>query len=197
MANWCSTYVTLNCKTKEDAKYVYDKINDWVSYSHVPNHFDEVWLGNVLINSGLYTKEDIDNNPHPRCRGSIVYLDLNDEQVIVDTETAWFPMLQIWQEVCDKCLKDKEIEIIYNAEECGCGIYYSNDPAVVGTYQFDGNWDLSEEDVRNILLEYLPEGARKWHDHDDIYSLADICENMDEDVPSIHQFEYVPISELD
>lgn len=89
------------------------------------------------------------------------------------------------------------------AEEPGCELYFTNDPAE------DDNWildtlentlyDLSESQLREALLEYLPKEVREWHDHDEIHELAELCRKMltdEDDYLSIHKFEFVPISEL-
>ena len=203
MANWCSTHITLNCNNEDDAKFVFKNIENWISYTNVKNSWGNNWLGNVLVNSGLYTTKDLNTPNIPRCRGEIAYLDISVDQVIIETETAWTPMLQMWREICDNLFPEKVNEIIYMAEEPGCELYFTNDPAE------DDNWvldtlentlyGLSESQLREALLEYLPKEVREWHDHDEIHELAELCRKMltdEDDYLSIHKFEFVPISEL-
>lgn len=203
MANWCSTHITLNCNNEDDAKFVFKNIENWISYTNVKNSWGNNWLGNVLVNSGLYTTKDLNAPNIPRCRGEIAYLDISVDQVIIETETAWTPMLQMWREICDNLFPEKVNEIIYMAEEPGCELYFTNDPAE------DDNWvldtlentlyGLSESQLREALLEYLPKEVREWHDHDEIHELAELCRKMltdEDDYLSIHKFEFVPISEL-
>lgn len=131
MPNWCFTHITLNCSNEKDASHVYKTIEKWLSHNGKANDFGRKWLGNILINSGLYIAEDIDRKNHPRCRGYVIWMESYENQVIIQTDTAWVPMLQMWQEVCDKIFSEMEIEIIYYAEELGCGVLWSNDPAEI------------------------------------------------------------------
>lgn len=131
MPNWCFTNISLNCNNKRDANDVYQTIEHWLSYKGKHNDWGKNWLGNILINSGLYAADDIDRKEHPNCRGCVTYIECYEEQVIIQTETAWVPMLQMWKEVCDKIFPGKDIEIIYSAEEPGCGVFWSNDPVEI------------------------------------------------------------------
>lgn len=203
MANWCSTQITLNCKNEDDAKFVYKNIENWISYTNVKNFWGGSWLGNVLVNSGLYNSKDLNDPNFPRCRGEIVYLDTCKEQVIINTETAWCPMIQMWKEICDNLFPEKVSEIIYIAEEPGCELYLTNDPTQADRWVLDSSkdtlYDLSEKELREELLEFLPKEVRTWYDCDEIYALAELCEKMltdEDDFLSIHKFEFAPIEEL-
>ena len=200
MPNWCATTITLNCNNKKNAKFIYKNIEKWISSTKVDNSWGFNWLGNILINSGLYDSEDTN---FPRCRGCITYLDKYEEQVVIDTETAWVPMLRMWTEVCDKVFTGMVNEIMYTAEEPGCNLYWTNDPALLDQWIFDSSgeteYDLSEKELRERLLEFLPKEVRKWHDCDDIYALAELCEKMQTDEGDylwVHKYEFVPLAEI-
>jgi hypothetical protein len=102
----------------------------------------------------------------------LIYLDVSNEQVILSTETAWTPMLKMWEKICNKYLGINRYELLYSAEEPGCGIFCTNDPTRVGTYSIqifpapeteklceiagmDSDYDLPKSEVMSILQKYL------------------------------------------
>lgn len=210
MPNWCSTNITINCKDSEDAKDFFDKVTEWTSKNFCDNGFGHDWLGNVLGNAGLATMKDGIFESKYRCRGSVVYLDVCNEQVIIDTETAWTPMLQMWKAICDKYLD--WYELIYTAEECGMGLYFTNDPCVNGTYIVDlfdedsekverfhqiigGNdstyYDISERSVVEMLQRYFRTEETDIDKLMHIFNESELSECI-----NIHNFEWCDIEDL-
>lgn len=202
MPNWCSTDITITGEKKQ-VEFLHNKIEEWTSKNAVENGFGKYWLGNILINSGVISAEQLGKVPHPRCRGSIVYLDYDSKEepaeLYIQTETAWSPMLQMWVEVLKKYNLD--LEIIYTATECGCELYFTNDPCLIGKYIIDvfgdvegiePDYEVSEQDVIEVLQKLLHT------DKNDINKLlkqfhkSEISEKM-----SIYPWEYVPCEELD
>lgn len=201
MPNWCSTYISFN-GSRNDVENLHRVIKDCMSAPALPNSWNKDWLGNVLVNSGMYSIEDIDNKPHPSCRGSITEVGdiMNgfgyEATFSVYTETAWGPMMQVWTELIDYC--NVEIDIIYTAIEEGCGIYYTNDPCVVGKYTVfwddDSEYEIDEKYATQLIGEILG-----YTNCNNIEMLIDMYEsgNVSDDIwLSVHKYEYVPLEEL-
>ncbi len=100
------------------------------------------------------------------CRGYVVddtfYENVNE--ITIETETAWEPMLEMWQVLLDKYLPDAEF--IYTAAQQGDGIYETNDPDYQGKYvvdvcdesgcqYFDDYDDVSKDELIKFLNEKL------------------------------------------
>lgn len=128
MPNWCYTGINIKCSSEEEAEYLYKKIQKWTSVNYCCNDFGLNWLGNIVGNSGVGKIKD--GRSSVDCRGELIYLDLNDNEVIVETETAWKPMLQMWKRICDKYLVEG-YGIEYSAEEPGLGLYVTNIKSVI------------------------------------------------------------------
>lgn len=196
MPNWCSTTITINCQNEQKLKRFEEKLNEWMKGTE--NGFGDAWLGNIVINSKIGTVNE-NSETDLRCRGSVVYMERFENQLVIDTETAWSPMLQMWQKLLEKYLPDAEL--IYSAEECGCGLYCTNDIELAGRYRieiwgninisYDNCWDASEKEVIGFLqkllktsetnLDVLMSELKKSKFVDDIY---------------IHQWEYTSVDEL-
>ena len=195
MPNWCYTNIHFVNEDKKEIKKLYKLIGDWTSKDAMESGFGLTWLGNVVLNSGIGT---INTNPDTdiSCRGSISDYSITEEQLVVVTETAWSPMLEMWVKIVDK--HSPETEIYYTAEELGCEILCTNDPDVDGKYYLD-SWDeeyecydcIDEESLIPILQSYLDT------DESEINSLIDLLDDLDDSELSVHQWEYVNINEWD
>lgn len=160
MPNWCYTKITINHEDERKLKELENKIDEFTSHDYMENGFGLKWLGNIVGNSGIGT---VDENPETdlRCRGSITYIENYGDQLVIDTETAWTPMLEMWVKLLEKYLPDAEL--IYSAEECGCGIWSTNDPCMKGCYVIDAldmenvesDWEAPEGAVVKLLQELL------------------------------------------
>lgn len=203
MPNWCYTNITFN-GSKKNVEWLNSKLKEWTSKNGMDNGFGLDWLGNIVINSGLANAEDIDNATHPACRGRLIYVDINTSQnsdqaqLIVDTETAWSPMLQMWVKLNEKYNLD--LEIIYSAEECGCELYCTNDPCEANKYRIDvwedingveSEWFATESYVVKILQQLLNNKRETNIDRllKEFYD-SDYSDNM-----SINRWEFVPIED--
>lgn len=205
MANWCITDIIIHCIDESGAKLVYDTINKWTEYSASENSWGGRWLGNLLINSGLYNAGDIDVKPHPACRGEITNIDVYKNAVSITTETAWAPMLKVWVELAHTFFNDCVDNITYIADEPGCGIHCTNDIDVAETWVYDDSstdvcYDLSEDDVKECLLEYC---KNRWSDvlDDNAVSVKELLDMIYDRDPSscvdAYVYDYIDISELD
>ena len=164
MPNWCYTRLTINNENKNELKEFENKINKWTSYNYTENGFGLNWLGNIVGNSGVGTVSE-NKDTDLSCRGSLIYMENFGDQLVIDTETAWTPKMQMWIKLLEKYLPDAEL--IYQAEECGMALYLTNDPALVGKYgveifnfeeeleDFETNDSFSEEALITILQDLL------------------------------------------
>lgn len=207
MANWCSTRISMRSKDKEQVKKLYDLIEEWTSEErNHKNGFGNDWLGNVVLNAEIGT---VDTNPTTdlKCRGWISDLDIDDEELVIWTETAWVPMLKMWVEVRDKYLPDADI--IYEATEEGCGVFWTNDLDYGECYMV-ANYNLNDyvpEDKIDCLLsdyayteENLIRGLQRLLDtkEDDLDELLDmLSESPYDEAISIRKWEYQSVYECD
>lgn len=205
MPNWCSTNITINCKNAEEARMLYKKIEEGTSVEYCKSDFGRFWLGNLVGNLGIDSMKD-GKDFSVRCRGTITCFDCyeDEEDVFIMTETAWCPMLQMWEMICDKYLS--EYKIWYEAEEGGCGLFFTNNPQLVGKYLIDSMNDeftrkfldgvsyndiIDEEELKAILQKCLDTSKK------DVNTLLDMFDKSDYEDVWINPWEYVPISELD
>ena len=140
MPNWCWTRITINHESEKEIEKLNKLIDEWTSKDYMDNGFGHEWLGNIVLGSGVGT---VDTNAETDlwCRGSITYREVNGNQLLIDTETAWSPILKMWVKLLEKYLPDAEL--IYTAEECGCGLYSTNDPSMKDCYYIDC-WDIPD-----------------------------------------------------
>lgn len=161
MPNWCYTQISVNCSSETKAQEIEKLFNEWLEKGKEDSDFKRNWIGSILKYSGLGQP---DSEGCPRCRGSIADINVEDNILSFYTETAWAPMLQWLKFVTDKY--DPNAEIIYTAEEPGCGIYYSNDPTVIGTVYID-NWTgeaingVDVESAYDCSADYAKETVKK------------------------------------
>lgn len=131
MPNWCYTTIIFH-GNKVEIEDLHSKIEEWTSTNLIANGFDPHWLGNIIVGAGLGDRIDIENN-RIRCRGTLEYLDDihvnsdDDVNFIIHTETAWAPMIRMWDEII-KIIGYKTIDYSFQAEEPGFEVYITHDP---------------------------------------------------------------------
>lgn len=162
MSNWYHTTISINCKNKDKLRDFDTKLDEFMSKDYTKNVFGLNWLGNIVGNSGIGTI-DTGEITDLSCRGCVIYKDfINDEQLVIDTETAWVPMLKMWVLLLDKYLP--EATLLYSAEECGNELYYTNNSFLLDKYIIDcfenindmeSNSEMSEEAVVKLLQKLL------------------------------------------
>lgn len=185
MPNWCSTTITINSSSEQKAKELYELLDEWTTTPCIENGFGNSWLGNIVQRSGLDTY-DMENHTFHKGyypRGSVTWLNLSDCQISMDTETAWTPKLRVFVDLLDKY--DPDAELIYTAEECGCELFYTNDPTIEGDYCVDC-FELIDgfEEGMTMMTEDELKAALNGRTLEDV-----------EDYVSIHKYEYAEISE--
>ena len=103
MPNWCSTRINFY-GDKAALSDFHDKIEKYTSSSVKKSDFGNNWLGNIVLGFGL----TYDGDSGVCCRGSLDFLDEANEngEFNIDTETAWVPMLRMWEKIIEKHYSD-------------------------------------------------------------------------------------------
>lgn len=199
MPNWCFTDITIYHEDENALEDFNIKLDKWISKDYMENGFGHKWLGNIVGNSGIGTI-DMGENTDIRCRGLLLDNDLCDNRLHIQTETAWTPMLLMWAKLIDKYLPGAEL--IFSAEEGGCGLYVTNDPDLEGKYVIDcfdydkykieNDSEVSEKYVKEVLQQLLNTTET------DIDKLMDLFKKSDfTDGIYINKWEHSDISEWD
>ena len=197
MPNWCISYISVQSEDKLGLQILSDNVDLWTSYNAIENGFGTHWLGNIVLNSGLGTIDTSDPS-HLECRGYLESIELVENELIVQTCTAWRPMLQIWTRLAESYLS--EYDVIYTCEEPGMGIYYTNDPAN-NDYILRGDYEkvfgCGEQYVDERLLVQLLQALLKVK-ITDVDKLIDMFESSEyHKEAGISGYEFVDISDLD
>ena len=195
MPNWCYTNITINHENETEVKKLEKLMDEWTSKDYMTNGFGNKWLGNVVLGSGVGTV-DTNKETDLRCRGTIIDYYRTGNELVINTETAWSPMLQMWVKVIEKYLPGAEL--IYNADDCGFDINDTNDPALVGKYILDyygdenieSDFEASEDTVRETLQKMLDTTET------DVEKLINMAFEDDLDI-SVRKWEYSDVSNWD
>ena len=198
MPNWCSTHILIISENKQKLKTLYDLLEIWTSKNYMNNGFGVSWLGNIVLGSGIGTVAT-GNETDVECRGWLGYMSFTDDNTItLQTETAWYPKLNMWKLLCEKYLPNSKI--IYDAVEEGMGVYCTNDPDLIDKYyvitQEGTECDLSKDEVIKTLQEKL---KTEENDFKKLLELAE-KETINEDNDRyyyIYKYEEVAIEEWD
>ena len=136
MPNWCSTKIKFTGSESEIERFR-KLLDEWLSKSYCQNGFDYAdrycWLGNIVGNSGIDNRDNGDFNVF--CRGSIADMDWSDGELIIWEESAWAPAIRLWEMVIEKYNLD--VQMLFYADECGCGIHDTNDEDYKDFYTVD------------------------------------------------------------
>lgn len=193
MPNWCDTNITIYCEDEKRTEAFFHKLEEWTSVNYKVNAFGLKWLGNIVGNSGI-GKIGSDGKSNVPCRGVIFDMMLhNSKEISITTETAWAPMLEMWQLLIEKYLPS-DTELIYAASEPGCEIFTTNDSEINGKYHID-SWDEMEDFERYCISEeelvVLLQGILKTKEARLPYLIKKFDESEFSDCMSIHQWEFV------
>lgn len=205
MPNWCFTSITIGHKDKDRLIDFYNKVEGWLKKSYKPNDFDsysEGWLGNIVGNANLsyWDKAKGDFATDLRCRGYVTNLELSGNAIHINTETAWGPMMRMWDLLCKKYLEDAEIW--FTADEPGNCVYVSNDPDTIGKYniemydeppegyeEIENDWEVSEKGAVEILQKAFKT------EESDISKLIEMAEESG--WIAVNQYSQLELSECD
>lgn len=118
MPNWCySTYkVTGN---KDSIATLYKTLTNLQKSfkKQYKAYYGTLWLGNIITAFGGDWQK-------VHCRGDVTSFEMQDDILVMDTETAWQEMSEFRHFLEEKL---PGIKIYYIEEECGCAIYNTND----------------------------------------------------------------------
>lgn len=118
MPNWCDcVYKCVGDPKEVRSLHKVLKYIDKRKTSIVDNGFGKWWLGNLVTKLG-------GNWEKYRCRGEIIYYELNDNVLTIDQSTAWCEQEGVRQIIEEKF---PSIKVYYREEEQGCGVFYTND----------------------------------------------------------------------
>lgn len=190
MPNWCSTTITINSDNEIELKNLYEKLKLWTSKDYMKNGFGHSWLGNVVLGAEIGTV-DTDAKTDVRCRGNIVYMDYQNSQIVIETETAWAPMLDLWRKVIDKYLPNAEL--LYVAVEPGSELYCSNDSYYNNLYYvdaFDFEEDVSQYDASPDYVIKLLQKLLKSEEANICILLSQFQESNYIECINLHEWEY-------
>lgn len=173
MPNWCFTQMIFHGE-KEEIEDFHAKIKEWTSKNYQANGFGTAWLGNVVYGAGLGHRVNSETE-RLACRGDIVYLGevetfkwSTGATFNLDTETAWAPMCEMWNEVINS-QNYKTVGFSYRAEEPGCEIYEIYDPYGDFSDKYYVEVFLDGDDFNNDELKHID----IWRDYTDDDDLRD------------------------
>ncbi len=190
MPNWCSTTIEITHKDEGAVKELFDLINEWTSRNYMNNGFGEAWLGNIVGFSGIDEPRD-DGDFSIKCRGVLTDIDYMGNKLLIYADTAWEPMLKMWVLIIYKYLQGAEL--LYTAQEPGCGLLATNNPSDINSYvllspQYD-KWFIPKSDAVELMQKAL--GT-------DELNVDKLMEEFREKEDCyVMRCEYVPIEEWD
>ena len=136
MPNWAdTTYVFYGAQDE------LEELQNQLSLATVKEHGDYCTNGS-FVNILNYFGLDCDAIP---CRGHIIDDPWFDRGfLVVETETAWGPCLDYWEEILQRWFPN--VEYVYQSIEMGCGVYVSSD---VNHIYFKNKYHLHDEKTGN------------------------------------------------
>lgn len=198
MPNWCYNYITINNEDKKELEKLNNLIEEWTSKDHVENGFGLNWLGNIVGNSGIDTWDEEKHNfsSGTRCRGTLVEYNLDEEELLITTETAWCPMIQMWIKILEKYSPTSSL--VFDAEEPGNEIYVTNDDYYRGLYYIDScrdDYDFDREANEDIVRELIQKLCNT--EETDIEVLMEIFKQSEQEDIWIHEWDMVELEDCE
>lgn len=191
MPNWCSTRYAFYATDKEHQDELY-RFCDVVE--SVKNDFGKRWLGNVCTAFGINYKD-------VSCRGDIDCIYEDEDYIIIDTDTAWEPMPEMWDIILNKHFP--HLKYAYYAEEPYMNIYVKHDDIGYFTekFVFDGySNDVGERislDTEEELVYYANQIFSKMYGSEfvvpeEVYAFSEELNSQGGDAYlNIHEIEEV------
>lgn len=122
MANECETSIVFYSEHKEMIKNLWRNIMDFCKDNH------DCTIYKFMREIG-YSKDDLhkfdERGAITDCDSSVTYED-NVAYFKIETVSAWMPQVDEFYKLIDEKY-DREISLVFEAEEMGCGIYYNTD----------------------------------------------------------------------
>lgn len=196
MPNWCSTKIEIRHEDELVIQNLRRLIGEWTSHNYADNGFGTSWLGNIVGNSGIGDPL----NASISCRGHLSDWYASDNCLTVFTETAWVPMLEMWVRIIDRYAEGATM--IYEAEECGEGLYVTNNDDLCGRYiidswneYLDSNYEASAGEVVEFLSNVMGFGLVPNIELEALMSALDNWMSSKDAEFSIYQWELCPIED--
>lgn len=172
MPNWCFTHVTFYSKNKENVVDLHAKLMQYSSVSY-DKKVEKSWLGNILLNAGVGTYDEILADKYGYCRGWVD--DIGDVtqsdgyySFFVTVQDAWAPHTEPFYHLLGK-LYGHEVKMAFAAEEPGCEVYVKYDPD-----------NLYYADCEYVVDSYFPSECAEQYadiaDMDSLQTLNSLCE---------------------
>lgn len=188
MPNWCDTTIRISNDSRIRLRQFNKILTEWTSKNYSDNGFGLKWLGNIVGHSGIETEYETKF----ACRGTLIDSYLSENELVIVTDTAWSPCIEMWIALIKKYLP--EAYMLYYAIEPGCGILATNDPKYERMWRVDydgygsieSNDCIEQDDLVKMLQEELNTGI------DDINALIEMIVNSDDD-----RHEYISINQWD
>ncbi len=126
MPNWCENEFVIYGDKEQLLKFYKDMTiatSENPNFEKVDNSWDEKWVGNLFLGAG-YTEEELQKRQY-NYRGGVDDIVLKEDRVIIWDYTAWTPNNEEMEDMLYE--KYPGLEMVYKAEEGGCGIYINTD----------------------------------------------------------------------
>lgn len=189
MSYGCFTSVEIKMPKKNTAKRLYNLILDWLG--------DEQGAISAIVAKCGVSGLDIPES----YRGTIKYLDYDDELVTFTMDTPWVPVLSIWLKIIDKYAP--EAKLYYESWEPINQLCVTNRRDNTDFYYVEyhdgglGEYSCSQARAMQIavsgILSAIPDYSFEGKDDDDIVEFAN---QIDAGV-TIKKWRYVPADEWD
>ena len=189
MPNWCMTKIYIQHSSLEELKKLKSQIENLQQNSCISNEFGKNWLGHILVNAQIGQPQNY------YYRGTIDYLEIIENALLIETSTAWEPCIKMWKDLIEFLLP--EAKILYSAEEPGEELFWTNDKELADTYYVDScapEIGFSDKCSANELISILQDYFNTTEDNID--TLIDMAEAMDEYETYIYRWKYVHINDL-
>ena len=154
MPNWCRTRISFR-NTAEKLKALDVAFREATKPSPENVKVGHTSLAELLIYMGL----SLDDTKH---QGRISYYWADNKEIYIETVTAWAPMLAVFRLFADKYAPGTNI--VYTAEEPGCGLYWTNDPEIRNLYYADGHIEGELSDLCDLVNQSPETVARTLED---------------------------------
>lgn len=122
MANECDTSIVFYSENKKMVEDLWRNITDFCSDNH------DCTIYKFMREMG-YSKNDLhifdERGAITYCDSSVTYKD-SIAYFKIETVSAWMPRVDEFYKLIDEHY-DREISIVFEAEEFGCGLYYNTD----------------------------------------------------------------------
>ena len=167
MANKCVTSIRITPLKEGEAERVGKLLTTW----RQERYDNSLTSASLHVNFTLWTglkPDDFD------VRGEVITVNYSKSEVGIICKDDWTPKLVVWYAICNRLLGVDQYRFTYTADECGFGIFNTNDADLIGTFYWDnmnGNhkisqligdeyFSVSQKETRNVLLELFPEADR-------------------------------------